>query len=467
MRKVSVLVCIVLLVVLVTAGFGAFLWSRSDSVTEQHISAGVRIAQVDTSNYPEVKLYLSASSEDGQAITTLTQDAFEIVEDGAAVEISEFHTPGTSTISTLLLLDCSGSMDNDNKIDGAREAASSYVELMRPTDQAAIVTFCTGVNQVQGFTSDQAELNDAISEIYADGPTPLYDGLVESLDILADQPGRRALILLSDGKDCYYSPCVNSPGSEATLDEVIDLAQAYNIDIQAIGLGDRRDRLFDEPTLLRIANETGGNYFYAPEASELADLYTQLGGTLQQEYAISYISPRPYYDGTRRDIDVVVNGDSIAANYIEQHLINVQSNPYLAVAFLVPLLGALAAPSLLRRRQAPPQSNLAGVPPITVINAEPESFANTGQTLLGQYASAQVVPVEHSSTPQAATRQCSNCGSSLRASARFCQACGSDQAHSQAPQRVFCDQCGRPMKAEAKFCSACGATALQRKGDFS
>lgn len=467
MRKVLVLVCIVLLVVLVTAGFGAFLWNRNAAVTEQISSAGVRIAQVDTSNYPEVNLYLSASSEDGQAITTLTQDAFEIIEDGTAVEISEFHTPGTSTISTLLLLDCSGSMDDDNKIDGAREAASSYVDLMRPSDQAAIVTFCDGVSQVQGFTSDQAALNDAIDEISAHGPTPLYDGLVESLETLADQPGRRALILLSDGKDCYYSPCINSPGSEATLDEVINLAQENNIDIQAIGLGDRSDRLFDEATLLQLANQTGGNYFYAPEASELADLYTKLGGTLQQEYAISYISPRPYYDGTRRDIDVIVNGDSLAANYMEQHLINVQSNPYLAVAFLVPLLGALAAPSLLRRRQAQPHPNGGAVPPITVINPAHESIANTGQTLLGEYASAQVVPVEASVSPQAATRQCSNCGSSLRATARFCQACGSDQAQSQAPQRIFCDQCGRPMKANAKFCSACGATALQRKGDFS
>lgn len=464
MRKVPVLVCIVLLVLLVTVGGSLFL-NRSATLTESLSQAGVQIAQVDTSSYPEVTLYLKAESEDGQPLTSLPQEAFEIIEDGTPVEISNFQTPGATTISTLLLIDCSGSMKDDSKIYGARDAAASYVDLMRPSDQTAIVTFCSTVDQVQGFTSDQAELNDAIESIYPDGPTPLYDGLVESLEILADQPGRRALILLSDGKDCYYNPCTNSPGSRATVNQVIDLAQEYAIDIQAIGLGDRYDPLFDERTLQRLADETGGNYFYAPKASELADLYTKLGGSLQQEYAITYVSPRPFYDGTRRDIAVHVNGNSVTADYMEQHLINVQSNPYLAVAFLVPLLGALAAPSLLRRRQAGTSPNGSPVPPITVITPEPQPIAQTGQTLLADSGSAQLVPVAAQPASQATARHCTSCGSSIRATARFCASCGSEQPLPQVVQRVFCDQCGRPMQANAKFCSACGATALQRKGD--
>lgn len=462
MRRVAVLVCIVLLVLLVTAG-GSFFLQRNIAQTEQLSQAGVQITQVDSSNYPEVTLYIRAESQDGQALTTLPQEAFEVIEDGTPVEISAFQTPGATTISTVLLIDCSNSMENDNKIEGAREAAASYVDLMRPNDQTAIVTFCETVEQVQDFTSERAELHDAINSIYPDGPTPLYDGLVHSLTILADQPGRRALILLSDGKDCYYSPCINSPGSRATVNQVIDIARAYNLDIQAIGLGDWYDPLFDEKTLQRLANETGGNYFYAPKASELADLYTKLGGSLQQEYAITYVSPRPFYDGTRRDIDVHVNGNSLSAGYMEQHLINVQSNPYLAVAFLVPLLGALLAPSLLRRRQAGTNPN--PVPPITIITPEPQPIAQTGQTLLAETASAQVVPVASQTAPQAAVRHCTSCGSSLRATARFCPSCGSEQPLLQATQRVFCDQCGRPMPANAKFCSACGAAALQRKGD--
>jgi len=169
--------------------------------------------------------------------------------------------------------------------------------------------------------------------------------------------------------------------------------------------------------LQQLADETGGRYLYAPQAGELAGLYTDLAAAVQREYRLSYISPRPFYDGTRRDIRVSVGGVEAAGGYTERHLINVVSSPLVGVALLVPLAGLLLLPVALRRRAQ------GRVPAPLVGSYQPDGAA----PILVTSSGPATVPATDPTTIVADVRRCASCATPLRASARFCSRCGAAQ----------------------------------------
>jgi hypothetical protein len=325
---------------------------------------------------------------------------------------------------------------------------------MRPGDQTALIAFSSAPELIQPFTNDADRLSRAIRRLRADGSTALYDSLIAGVDQLDGLSGRRALLLLTDGRDMIGTDDPQ-PASRATLEQAIAAATKAGISAQVIGLGERGSADMrsgiDETVLNRIAKDTGGAYFYAPDADQLAELYSRLSANMQQEYVITYHSPRPFYDGTRRDIRVSVGGaPSASSAYVERHLINVHSSPLVGVLLLLPLLAALALPGMLRRRAA------ASVPGHGAVAATTSAPVVADRSTIVQPASV-VAP------------GCRACAAPLSPlDARFCMSCGADQLAAATParpervaeRRIFCDQCGRPLRAEARFCSSCGATAV-------
>jgi Ca-activated chloride channel homolog len=436
-------------------------------------SPNARVAQVDTSAYPVVKLYVSVTDANGKPTPGLAARDFTITEDGQPVTIDEFVGGGAGSIDTVLVIDRSGSMDENDKIEGAKQAAQAFVGQMRPGDRTAVIAFSNQPVLVQPFTADTTLLERAIRRIRPDGSTALYDSMIAGVEQLKGLAGRRALLLLTDGRDMIATDDP-TPASRATLDEAIQVAIKDGISVQTIGLGDRDDDDMrggiDETVLKRIAGETGGAYFYAPGADQLSDLYRRLSADMQQEYVVTYRSPRPFYDGTRRDIRVSVGGAPAASGaYVERHLINVHSEPAIGLLLLLPILGALLLPTLLRRRptaagQAPQTGGLPTTGPLAApalgAAAPTMSALADGPTVLQ--------PVGGTTILSASAPSCRACAAPLAPpDAPFCMVCGAAQNVSRtaarpervAGRRLFCDQCGRPMRDGARFCAMCGATS--------
>jgi hypothetical protein len=126
----------------------------------------------------------------------------------------------------------------------------------------------------------------AIDSIRARGDTALYDALWESVTVLQARPGRKAVVLLSDGVDD------NGKGkqlSKHSIDDVLRLARDVSVPLYAIGVGNE----IDEALLASIAQGTGALYFLAPQAAELETLYAKIAEQLSGQYLISYVSNRP------------------------------------------------------------------------------------------------------------------------------------------------------------------------------
>ncbi len=343
-----------------------------------HAQGGMiaEIAQVNTGKYPDVTVYVQVVDAAGQPVGGLTQGQFSLTEDGAPVEIVSFSLGGRASIATVLTIDHSSSMGVESKLTGAKEAARTFVDEMRGQDQVAVVAFDSKVATVQPFTSDKVTLRRAIDGIELGNCTAWYDGIYDSVSLITPLQGRRSVVLLSDGIDCREDPERRQLGlgSRHTLDEAIAAARKAEIPVYAIGLGAQISTEvglegYDEAKLSRSARESGGKYFHSPGAAELKALYRQLSEEMQKEYVVTYRSPRPHYDGTRRNIGVTVStraGPVVTARpkaYTEQHLLNLSASFLIFLAFLAPLALLLLVPLVPQWGVRLPRRQPAAMPP--------------------------------------------------------------------------------------------------------
>jgi len=260
-------------------------------------------------------------------------------------------------LTTLLVMDVSGSMFDAGKLTAAKAAAQAYIEQMRPGDQAGLLTFNTKVTYLQAITTDRAALFHSIDSLDATGDTTLFDALDQAAQILQAVPGRKAIILLTDGLDNR---------STHTADEVIQAIGAGGLSISTIGLGDPSklgiNSGLDEAILQSLAARAGGVYGYADDPASLRGLYEQYGRALQSEYRFTYTTSSTLRDGLSRTLTVSLGGsNSTQASYNPGGVLPEVSHPAswpIFASILVILVGLLFVPGLAGRIRSSAVANV-------------------------------------------------------------------------------------------------------------
>lgn len=270
----------------------------------QEAGRSVQVTQVDRSHFPEVTVYVSVTDASGDPVP-FSPDDLRLEEDGQSVEPSAVEgVQQVGPLSTLLVMDVSGSMEVAGKLEAAKSAARAYIDQMRAEDQAGLLAFNVEIDYVQPLTGDRQALDAAIDGLTAQHDTAMYDALVRATEILGSVNGRKAVLVLTDGMD-------NS--SRATFGEVVAGIGPAGLSISTIGLGNARKagvsfEGLDEPALKDLAQRAGGGYAFAGDPSMLTDIYQRFGRALQSEYAITYRSPGTLRDGVNRTIRATLAG---------------------------------------------------------------------------------------------------------------------------------------------------------------
>ena len=250
--------------------------------------AQVVINQIDVSQFPGVKLFVSVLDSSGKMVRGLGEKDFLVKEDEVEQSPVQVATQLPSIASTLVL-DTSGSMKR--AIGDAQRAATTYVDSVRAEDEVLIIDFSDKVKVVQSFTSSKALLKAAIGAMKARGNTALYDAVFEAVKSFGDKKGRKVVIVLTDGRDDDGTGKVLSV---KTLDQVIAAAREVNVPVFTIGLGTD----VDEAILTKIAVESGGRYFPSPSSAALESLYREIGAQLTGQYLLSYDTDLSERDGS-------------------------------------------------------------------------------------------------------------------------------------------------------------------------
>jgi VWFA-related protein len=242
--------------------------------------------------HPELEFTITDAE---QRFVDLSADDLVVVEDGVEQKIDAFHE-AVAPVSIVLALDESGSMRKS--AEAVVAAAHAFVGTLRPEDSLAPLLFADQVFFNHDLTKDRDAANKAIDGYLANGGTALYDALSDALARLKRVEGRRAIVVLTDGRD-ENNPGT-APGSVRTLDDVIALVKETDAAIFSIGLGTKVDR----PPLERLARLSGGQAYFPVEVSELRDQYRRIVENLRRRYVLSYTSTNIARNGAWRDVQI-------------------------------------------------------------------------------------------------------------------------------------------------------------------
>jgi VWFA-related protein len=302
-----------------------------------------------------VTLPVTVRDKKGKIVRDLTKDDFTLQEDGRPQTIRSFASNADLPLTLGLLVETSSSQDK--VLDAERNASRSFLEqmLVQAKDKAFLIHFDHEVELLQDLTSSKEKLQKALDLLKtpsdrerandpndpANSPsksdsqhgTQLYDAVfLASNELLKKQPGRKALIILSDGVDrgskTYLDGAIEAAQRADTAVYTIYFAEPRHNDRDQQGAGQRQggggypgggggggwpgggggwpgsggggrgnrggQRPKEEPradgkvNLQRISKETGGRFFETSKKQSVGEVYDSLVEELRTQYNMGY-----------------------------------------------------------------------------------------------------------------------------------------------------------------------------------
>lgn len=242
--------------------------------------AQVRIVQVDTGEFPNIRVYFSVEDTQGSFIEDIQPEQIEVLE-AAGEEWKKlegtlhYAEKDTSKRSVAMVMDTSGSMDSS--IDQLSLAAKKLLEQMQGGSyEVSLTTFSDNWNTLVDYTGNISEVNGELDNLWAGGGTALYDTLEDSLYQAISQQGQKYILAFTDGAD-------NS--SHITKDELISLAEYYHVPIYIIAAA---EQAYWTQDVEEIARESGGAFYPISAMDELYDIYYGIFQLQENLYSFRY-----------------------------------------------------------------------------------------------------------------------------------------------------------------------------------
>lgn len=257
-----------------------------------------------------VRLPITVTDKKGQFVPGLTKNDFVILEDKVPQQIETFSDDLSQTTPLYIAVLMDTSPSTAGKLKFQQESAMNFIQtVVKPRkDRVLFGTFDDQINLMQDFTDRLDLLDKAVYSVKKMGTqTALFDAVWQFCDEkMRSVPGRRVLLVVTDGEDTY---------SRANIRDAIDIAQRTETTIFAIStkagflatvpgveagqVADKKDK-----DLQTLAEETGGVAFFTGDMLSLERSFTRISKELRAQYLITYNPTNKSYDGTFRKIDV-------------------------------------------------------------------------------------------------------------------------------------------------------------------
>ena len=250
-----------------------------------------------------VRFDMRLHDAEGEVIAAgVDEDSFRVYEDDAEIDLTEtnmFVTPGENLpLRVVVVLDYSASISAAGAVGAMIDAAAGFVQAAHftATHYLGVVEFHDRTGEGEGFSlvvpltkADPAGEAAIVAGIPAEGSlesglTRVWDAIdlaIRTLDENERQPGEvRAVVFLTDGYDT---------SSDTDAITLTTAAQNAEIRLYPIGFGDTGHT---EPTLQLMADETGGTYFPATQATLLTEAFAKTAFDLRGQWTLTYITQR-------------------------------------------------------------------------------------------------------------------------------------------------------------------------------
>ncbi len=271
-------------------------------------------------NVNVVQLFFNVKDKKGGLIPNLTKDQFQVSEDGKPQNIKYFAAESDLPLTLGILFDTSPSQTR--VLDMEKLVGGQFLdEILREKDLAFVMGFDADVDLLQDFTNSTRLLKKAMNNAkigggggmtgMGGGPVPtmshgcctmLYDAVyLAAHDELAQQVGRKAMILLTDGED---------EGSKLKIQDAIEAAQKSDAICYVLLIADRGGMWggFGGGEMNKLTRETGGRVIEVGNKFEkLKEGFDQIAHELRSQYNLGYTPTNAKLDGTFRKIEIHAN----------------------------------------------------------------------------------------------------------------------------------------------------------------
>lgn len=259
-----------------------------------------------------VSVAFVARDANGALVNNLTQDDVDVLEDAIPQKIAFFSRSADVPLTLGVVVDASGSQDHFSK-QHKNDLEVFLKDVLGPKDRVFLVGFGNHIRLVSDFSQSGGDLLDLWKQYQKStgrfpelGPredrdlgTAFYDSIYYSVtEKLAQENGRRAILLFSDGED-------NS--SSHNMMTAIETAQSENVVVYAIRYTDKehgkltaRNR-YGISVMDRVARETGGAHIDA-ETTDAHIYFRQIAEELRTSYELGYYPTDPLKDDSFRKI---------------------------------------------------------------------------------------------------------------------------------------------------------------------
>jgi Ca-activated chloride channel family protein len=236
----------------------------------------------------------------------LTRDHFKVYEDGVIQKIENFEYVKNLPLTLGVVIDTSASMLEE--LEEAQKAALNFLDYsLGEKDRAFAVSFDTEPFLLCKTTNRKDRLARSLAGIRAEGSTALYDAVIYSLYQFTGVKGKKALVVLSDGKDT---------SSKFDFDTMVEYVRKSGISIYGIGLKISGADIEVKSKLNAVTKATGGQSFYIDSAKGLEAVYKQINDELRSQYLLTYYSTNTDAKEQWRKVEIKVDPANLEARTI-------------------------------------------------------------------------------------------------------------------------------------------------------
>jgi VWFA-related protein len=242
-------------------------------------------------------------TDGNRPVAGLTAEDFELRDSGVPQRVTSALIDDVP-LAVLLALDTSSSVEGGT-LDSLKEAAGSALDLVRPGDRAALMTFSNVVSLPAPWGPGREAAAAAVRGAASGGMTSLYDAAFTALTLRDEVPGYRNLVLLfSDGADTASWLPASAVFEKARRTEAV----VYAVVLTTNATPESNTKLYQRsgielyppqvrsaksgtPFAEELAGITGGDIFRANRANRAGDLrgaFTRILGEFRSRYLLTY-----------------------------------------------------------------------------------------------------------------------------------------------------------------------------------
>jgi VWFA-related protein len=228
-----------------------------------------------------VAVHATVKGSDGRFVPDLERDAFEILDDGRPTDIVLFSND-PQPIRVAIMLDMSQG-SSWGRFD-LRAAILAFVDGLQPTDRVSLGSFGLEIAVGANLTNETAEIARVFDEeLWKGGGTPLWEAIRAAVGALAAEPGRRVVLVQTDGRDSGGLPGFHGGRSGAERQALTNDAMVY-----AVLFENNRDHEIDGD-LVSLTEAVGGGHLVVRIGSDERAAMASLAEELRHQYLIGFV----------------------------------------------------------------------------------------------------------------------------------------------------------------------------------